>query len=136
MNVDADSGTAPAAEGGRSTRARVLLGLVRPVFRRHWLRLVVGFLALVTVDFLQLIIPRFVKTAVDGLGAGTATQPLLLRVSGAICLVAIIVAVLRFVWRYLIIGFPASLRRPCATGCSTTCCAWTSPSSSAGQPAT
>ena len=111
MRAGADNGAAPVAEGGRSTRARVLLGLVRPVFLRHWLRLVVGFLALVTVDFLQLIIPRFVKTAVDGLGAGTATQPLLLRVSGAICLVAIIVAVLRFVWRYLIIGFSRILEK-------------------------
>lgn len=44
-------------------------------------------------------------------GAGAATQPLLLRVSGAICLVAIIVAVLRFVWRYLIIGFSRILEK-------------------------
>ena len=73
--------------------ATFLLGLVRPVFRRHWLRLVLGFVALITVDFLQLTIPRFVKTAVDALGAGTATQPLLLHVSGAICLVAVVVAV-------------------------------------------
>lgn len=111
MSVAADPSNAPLTEGGRTTRARVLLGLVRPVFRRHWLRLVLGFVALITVDFLQLTIPRFVKTAVDALGAGTATQPLLLRVSGAICLVAVVVAVLRFVWRYLIIGFSRILEK-------------------------
>ena len=111
MSVAADPSNAPLTEGGRTTRARVLLGLVRPVFRRHWLRLVLGFVALITVDFLQLTIPRFVKTAVDALGAGTATQPLLLHVSGAICLVAVVVAVLRFVWRYLIIGFSRILEK-------------------------
>ncbi len=111
MSVAADPSDAPLTEGGRTTRARVLLGLVRPVFRRHWLRLVLGFVALITVDFLQLTIPRFVKTAVDALGAGTATQPLLLHVSGAICLVAVVVAVLRFVWRYLIIGFSRILEK-------------------------
>ena len=99
MSVAADPSNAPLTEGGRTTRARVLLGLVRPVFRRHWLRLVLGFVALITVDFLQLTIPRFVKTAVDALGAGTSTQPLLLRVSGAICLVAVVVELVRVLWR-------------------------------------
>lgn len=101
------------AQGARSrdASARVLLGLVAPIFRRHWPQLLLGLLALVAVDFLQLIIPRFVKSAVDGLSAGTITSASLLRLSGAVCLVAAIVALLRFVWRYLIIGFSRILEK-------------------------
>lgn len=87
------------------------LQVVLPIFRTHWFRLTVGLLALVAVDFLQLIIPRFVKSAVDGLSAGTATSPHLLKLSAAVCLVALCVAVLRFIWRYLIIGFSRILEK-------------------------
>lgn len=97
-------------ESGDASTA-TLLRIVVPLFRRHWLRLLVGLLALVVVDFLQLIIPRFVKTAVDGLAAGTADSGLLLRLSGLVCLVAVVVACLRFVWRYLIIGFSRILEK-------------------------
>lgn len=88
-----------------------LLLVIRPIFRTHWPRLAVGFLALVTVDFLQLIIPRFVKTAVDSLAAQTALPSQLLDLSLLIMLVAGAVAVLRFVWRYLIIGFSRILEK-------------------------
>jgi ATP-binding cassette subfamily B protein len=70
-----------------------------------------GFIALVTVDFLQLIIPRFVKAAVDGLSAGTADTARLIQLSVSVCLVALVVAVLRFTWRYLIIGFSRILEK-------------------------
>ena len=106
-NVD----TAPPAESLRDGNAKTLLGLVAPIFQDHWPRLLAGFLALVAVDFLQLIIPRFVKSAVDSLSAGTATSSSLLKLSGAVCLVAVIVALLRFVWRYLIIGFSRILEK-------------------------
>jgi ATP-binding cassette subfamily B protein len=111
MSVAMDRGVGPSPEDRRSTPPGVLLGLVQPVFRRHWRRLLLGFVALITVDFLQLIIPQFVKTAVDALSAGTATSPLLVRLSGAICLVAVVVALLRFVWRYLILGFSRILEK-------------------------
>ena len=90
---------------------RTLLGVVVPVFRRHWLRLLGGFIALVVVDFLQLIIPRFVKTAVDSLSTQSASPGFLLRLSLTIFLVAVLVAVLRFSWRYLIIGFSRILEK-------------------------
>ena len=103
--------TPDTAEPSRDADARTLMGLVAPIFRAHWPRLLVGFLALVAVDFLQLIIPRFVKSAVDSLSSGTATSASLLKISGAVCLVAVIVALLRFVWRYLIIGFSRILEK-------------------------
>ena len=88
-----------------------LLGLIAPAFRRHWPRLAGGFIALVVVDFLQLIIPRFVKTAVDSLTAQAASPGFLLRLSVSICLIAVLVALLRFSWRYLIIGFSRILEK-------------------------
>lgn len=110
MTVPA-AGTDPSADQGRQATLASLLALIRPIFRSHWLRLAWGFLALVTVDLLQLIIPRFVKTAVDALSAGTATSRLLINLSLSVCLVALVVAVLRFVWRYLIIGFSRILEK-------------------------
>lgn len=103
--------TDPSADQKREATLASLLALIRPIFRSHWLRLAWGFLALVTVDLLQLIIPRFVKTAVDALSAGTATSRLLIELSLSVCLVALVVAVLRFVWRYLIIGFSRILEK-------------------------
>lgn len=99
-----------AAGGGEASHAS-LLRLLAPIFRSHWPRLLVGFLALVAVDFLQLLIPRFVKSAVDGLAAQTATSARLIELSLAVLAVAVIVAGLRFVWRYLIIGFSRILEK-------------------------
>ncbi|WP_310598684.1 ABC transporter ATP-binding protein [Desulfobulbus sp.] len=99
-----------AADGQTASRAS-LLGLLAPIFRDHWPRLAIGFLALVAVDFLQLIIPRFVKSAVDGLAAQTATQARLIELSLYVLAVAVAVAGLRFVWRYLIIGFSRILEK-------------------------
>lgn len=104
-------GTPASRQEGGNASISTLLGIVWPLFRRHWLRLLAGLIALVVVDFLQLIIPRFVKTAVDALAAGTADGALLLRLSGLVCLVAVLVAGLRFVWRYLIIGFSRILEK-------------------------
>lgn len=84
---------------------RDLYGLVQPMLRKHRLRLLVGFVTLISVDLLQLLIPRFVKTAVDALAAGTATHALLTRMAVIIFIFALTIAVMRFVWRYLIIGF-------------------------------
>ena len=105
----ADSGR-PVDQGNEATIAS-LLRVIRPVFRTHWLRLACGFFALVAVDFLQLIIPRFVKSAVDALSVGNATSAQLLELSLSVCLVAVLVAVLRFIWRYLIIGFSRILEK-------------------------
>jgi ATP-binding cassette subfamily B protein len=63
------------------------------------------------VDFLQLLIPRFIKRAVDALEQEMATSALLLQYAGLIVTVAIGVAVCRFLWRYLVIGFSRLLER-------------------------
>ena len=109
--INASAGAGRPADQDKVAALSSLLLLLQPIFRTHWLRLACGFLALVAVDFLQLIIPRFVKSAVDGLAAGTATSARLLELSLYVCLVALVVAVLRFIWRYLIIGFSRILEK-------------------------
>lgn len=89
----------------------VLRRILGPIFSAHWLRLLLGLLALVLVDLFQLTIPRLVQSAVDSLAAGLAAPPHLLKISGIICLLALCVAVLRFVWRMLILGFSRILEQ-------------------------
>lgn len=98
----------PSSDRGEIRR---LSRLVRPIFARYRNRLFLGFAALVGVDFLQLIIPRLLKAAVDRLAAGTATERTLLLIGLFILLTAVAAAFLRFCWRYLIIGFSRLLER-------------------------
>jgi len=92
-------------------RALQAIGLVRPIFRRYAWRLVLGFLALGSVNIIQLFIPRIIKHAVDGLEKGVITRQTLLYQGAAIVGLALAVAGLRFVWRYLILGFSRLLER-------------------------
>lgn len=85
--------------------------LVRPAFKQYGRRLVFGFLALVGVNIFQLFIPRVIKHAVDSLEKGTITQLGLFYFGLLIVGLALGVAALRFVWRYLILGFSRLLER-------------------------
>lgn len=66
---------------------------------------------MIIVDFLQLIIPKFIKRAVDALEALSITSMGLLRLGGTVILIAVLVVVLRFAWRYMIIGFSRRLEQ-------------------------
>ncbi len=79
--------------------------LAASYIKKHWGRIVLGFLALMVVDVLQLIIPRVIKLAVDALQEGTATPSLLLLYGGYMVLIALGIAALRYWWRYLLLGF-------------------------------
>jgi ATP-binding cassette subfamily B protein len=85
--------------------------LLLPTYRSHRLRLAAGFSALILVDLFQLTIPRIIKHAVDGLETITITTTGLLQLGGLILIIASLVVVLRFSWRYLIIGFSRFLER-------------------------
>lgn len=83
---------------------RELLKIVGPSFTRHKLRIVTGLIALITVDFLQLLIPRILRSGVDSLHPGAS--PVNLGHLGLLIIgIACVVTVLRFCWRYMIIGF-------------------------------
>jgi len=100
-----------ARKGNDKGLAREAMRLLRPFFRKYGMRLVVGFIALLGVDFMQLWIPRFIKKAVDELERGTATEPALLHYAAYILLLAAGIASCRFLWRYLILGFSRLLER-------------------------
>ncbi|MEJ2058501.1 MAG: ABC transporter transmembrane domain-containing protein, partial [Desulfofustis sp.] len=85
--------------------------LLADQFKTHRYRLLAGFLALISVDFLQLSIPLLVKRAIDSLTGPSATVTHLLKLAAAIILIAASVVVLRFIWRVLIIGFSRYLER-------------------------
>ncbi len=88
-----------------------MMSLLSTTYRQHRWRLFAGFTALLSVDFLQLTIPRIIKRAVDGLEAGNTEGSQLLHLGGLIILIAFFVVLLRFTWRYLIIGFSRLLER-------------------------
>jgi ATP-binding cassette subfamily B multidrug efflux pump len=77
---------------------------LRPYFVDHRWRLLFGLLALVTVDFLQLLIPRVIRRVVDGLTYGTATPHLLIWAALAVMVLTLGIGAMRFAWRYLILG--------------------------------
>jgi ATP-binding cassette, subfamily B, multidrug efflux pump len=79
---------------------RILIPYLRPGFRP----LAVGISLLVLVDFLQLLIPRFIKRVVDALSAGRATTGDLLETLALILGVSLIIFAFRFLWRRLIFG--------------------------------
>jgi len=85
--------------------------LLSATYKRHRWRLFAGFSALLLVDFLQLIIPRIIRYGVDGLESTSISKPELLKLGGLILLIATFVVTLRFIWRYLIIGFSRLLER-------------------------
>lgn len=99
---------APAPFGGRAIQA---LGLVWPLVQRYRWRLVAGLVALIGVDLLQLLVPRLIKRAVDGLTLGVASGPLLAKLAGAVVGLALLIALCRFVWRTLILGFSRLVER-------------------------
>lgn len=102
-----ESCLAPAETGQPS--AGDLLNLLLPIFRRFRARLLGGFLALLAVDLLQLTIPRHLKTGVDELAQGRASSRRLAALAAYIFLTAAVTALLRYIWRILLIGFSRHL---------------------------
>jgi ATP-binding cassette subfamily B protein len=78
--------------------------LLFPHLRPGVSALILGIGLLMTVDFLQLLIPRFIKGAVDALASGKADGSVIGRYVGLILLVALLTFALRYAWRRLIFG--------------------------------
>ena len=87
------------------------VGLVFPFFRQYRLRLLVGFASLLAVNGLQLVIPRIIKHAVDGLQHEEVSAAVLLQYGFMIVGLALCIAVFRFGWRYMILGFSRHLEK-------------------------
>jgi ATP-binding cassette subfamily B protein len=82
------------------THYRILL----PYFRQNLGIIAIGVGSLLLVDFLQLLIPRIIKLAVDDLTRYQATSPRLLAYGGMVLALALGIVVFRFVWRRCLFG--------------------------------
>jgi len=85
--------------------------LIRSLARARRRRLAAGLLALLAVDLLQLLVPRLIKQAVDGLTLGLATPGQLARLGGGILGLAAAMMLLRMLWRPLLMGFARLVER-------------------------
>lgn len=63
-----------------------------------------GLLCLLIVDALQLLIPLVIKRAIDGLTLKTVNPYILLEYGLIIMIIAVLIATLRFIWRYFVFG--------------------------------
>jgi ATP-binding cassette subfamily B protein len=80
------------------------LAPLKEYFTRNKSALILGVICLLAVDFLQLLIPLVIKKAVDHLTQRDATSDLLLYYAGVIMLIALAMALLRYVWRHFLFG--------------------------------
>ncbi|MFH2044057.1 MAG: ABC transporter ATP-binding protein [Pseudomonadota bacterium] len=78
--------------------------LIKSYFLENRLRIVVGLLCLIAVDFLQLIIPRIMKLAIDDLALFRADTKQLAIYALYIVGIALLMAVFRYLWRKYLIG--------------------------------
>ncbi|MFB0520331.1 MAG: ABC transporter transmembrane domain-containing protein, partial [Desulfatiglandales bacterium] len=66
--------------------------------------LTLGLSSLLLVDALQLFIPRIIKRSIDALTIGQASPGLLLTYALIIVGIAVVMAIFRYIWRYLVFG--------------------------------
>lgn len=92
-------------------RAAAAFRLMRPYLGLYKKRLLLGFVCLVFVDILQLLVPRIVKHAFDGLAKGTIDGLTLARYGLYLVILACTIAAFRFGWRYLVLGFSRLFER-------------------------
>lgn len=73
-------------------------------FRREWRRYLGAVALLIIIAVLQLIPPKVVGIVVDGVSAQRFTTEQVLMWVGTIALIAVVVYLLRYVWRVLLFG--------------------------------
>ena len=78
--------------------------LIKPFLWENRFRIVTGVVCLITVDFLQLFIPRVIKWAVDDLTALRIDLLQLAIYALYIVGIALIISILRYIWRRCLIG--------------------------------
>lgn len=80
------------------------LYLIKPYFREKRATIVTGVICLIVVDFLQLFIPRIIKSAVDDLTAFKASVADLGIYAIYIAAAGLLIGVFRYFWRWCLIG--------------------------------
>jgi ATP-binding cassette subfamily B protein len=82
---------------------RSFQSLKNDLMENRW-RILIGLVALLIVDVLQLIIPRIIKHAIDDLTWGAIPSSRLLLYGGEVLALALGIGGFRYVWRYLLLG--------------------------------
>jgi ATP-binding cassette subfamily B multidrug efflux pump len=82
---------------------------LKAYFIENRIALVMGISSLLLVDALQLFIPRIIKRSIDALTMGGANPELLLKYALIIVGIAIVMAIFRYIWRYLVFGHSRKL---------------------------
>lgn len=80
------------------------LQLLKPYIKERWHYLLAGLLSLLIVDMLQLFIPRIIKWAIDDIADLSTSFEELLKYAAYIVFSAVFIGILRFCWRYFIMG--------------------------------
>ena len=78
--------------------------LIKPYFIENRLRIMIGLACLITVDILQLIIPRVIKRAVDDLTGFQIEGRQLLVYALYMVAIAICIGIFRYIWRRCLLG--------------------------------
>lgn len=79
-------------------------GTILPYLKKYKLNYFVGILFLMIVDAAQVLIPRFVRQAVDIVASGSFSMRAILEPALAMVGIAAVISVGRYFWRYFIIG--------------------------------
>ncbi len=85
------------------------LRYIRDLLFKHRYRYVIGVIFLLGVDILQLVLPKILGDATDYFENGTLTASKLAEFSIIIALIAIGIAVFRFLFRYTLFGVSRSI---------------------------
>jgi len=80
------------------------MSFIKPYFIENRAKILAGLLSLIIVDVLQLIIPRIIKLAVDGLTAFEIDARRLLSYALYLVGLALLIGFFRYIWRRCLLG--------------------------------
>jgi len=86
------------------TRKMNTIDLIKPYFIENRSKILIGLLCLITVDILQLFIPRIIKRAVDDLTGFQIEGRQLLMYALYMIAIAVCIGVFRYIWRRCLLG--------------------------------
>ena len=78
--------------------------LIKPYLEERRLVIIIGLVCLITVDFLQLFIPRVIKWAIDDLTGYRIDIPSLLIYAFYIVGISVFIGIFRYIWRRCLLG--------------------------------
>lgn len=87
------------------------LALLIPFFKRNGKILFAGLFFMVVVDALQLFVPQIIKACIDSLRIASATPRILLYQGGMILAIGFGMAVLRYLWRIMLMKAARDMER-------------------------